>query len=336
MINTAADMPYNMDKLYEAVAERGHVCVGLDTAIDYIPPLERKKTGAILAYNKALVDALADVAACFKVQIAYYEELGIAGLQVYAETLKYIRSRGSLVIADIKRGDIADTAARYAKAHFEGEFEADFVTLSPYMGMDCLSPWLEYAKNRGKGAFVLMRTSNQGMRDFEYQELCAGGRLYDAVGRKLSELADEYQGKYGYGAVGAVVGCTEQEESSAIRRNQDGVFFLIPGYGAQGGAAEDAALFLRDGNGGVVNASRSILKAWLKEGETADMASAVQAARNVVIEMRDAIRTAIASDAGPVATLSAHRPVAASSKAKRNRIVRQPVVASAPNVASSW
>jgi orotidine-5'-phosphate decarboxylase len=291
---------YNIDKLYEAVAAKGHVCVGLDTAAEYLPTAFRatmpQDADAVLAYNEALIDACGDVAACFKVQIAYYEALGLAGLAVYAKTLRRIRARGGLVIADIKRGDIADTAARYARAHFDGDFEADFVTLSPYMGMDSLEPWLDYAERRGKGAFVLMRTSNKGMRDFEYRELRDGGRLYDAVGDKLAALAERYCGACGYGAFGAVVGCTEREEAAAIRRQRDKLFFLIPGYGAQGGAADDAALLLRDGNGGVVNASRSILKAFSLNNADSGAVSlddAAEAARNATITMRDAIRDAI-------------------------------------------
>ncbi|MDR1619033.1 MAG: orotidine-5'-phosphate decarboxylase [Treponema sp.] len=309
-----------MDKLYEGVAARGHVCVGLDTAPEYIPSGERGRAAsdaeAVLAYNRAIIDATFDSAACYKVQIAYYEELGLGGLKAYAETLRLIRGRGGLVIADIKRGDIADTAARYAKAHFDGEFEADFVTLSPYMGMDSLDPWLAYADSKGKGAFVLMRTSNKGMRDFEYLELDIGEtghrnrRLYDAVGMKLSHLAAARPGGCGYGAFGAVIGCTEREEAALIRERYGSLFFLIPGYGAQGGAADDAALLLRDGNGGVVNASRSILKAWTaalpKNGEgpaghgTADSPAekvdntfAAEAARQAAADMRDAIRGAV-------------------------------------------
>ena len=296
---------YIMDQLYEAVAYKGPVCVGLDTAPDYIPPQERRKGAAeaVLAYNRALVDRTVDIAACYKVQIAYYEALGRAGLDAYAQTLGYIREQGSLVIADIKRGDIAETAAQYAKAHFEGDFEADFVTLSPYMGMDSIEPWLSYADRKGKGAFVLMRTSNPGMRDFEYQELKGGGRLYDAVGAKLAELADSRLGTYGYGAFGVVVGCTEPAEAASIRAKWENLFFLIPGYGAQGGAAKDAALLFRKANGGVVNASRSILKAWTQvsdlDPESVDTAAAAQAARNAVIHMRDALLAALQSPDKP-------------------------------------
>jgi orotidine-5'-phosphate decarboxylase len=253
------------------------------------------------------------------VQIAYYEEMGIAGLQCYADTLKYLRGKKALVIADIKRGDIADTARRYAKAHFEGDFEADFVTLSPYMGMDSIEPWLEWAE-RGKGAFVLMRTSNKGMKDFEYLTIDTidttgtvgttdttnrgetgyrNRRLYDVVGEKLSQLAGAHSGVSGYGVFGAVVGCTEREEAAKIRERYPHLFFLIPGYGVQGGAADDAALLLKGGNGGVVNASRSILKAWsaVPEGpekQQADLAFAAEAAGKAAFQMRDAIRAACA------------------------------------------
>ncbi|MHC6203168.1 orotidine-5'-phosphate decarboxylase [Breznakiellaceae bacterium SP9] len=301
----------NIDLLYESVAQKGPVCVGLDTSIEYIPPLargHRTQADAVLAYNKALIDATIDIAACYKVQIAYYEELGCSGLEAYAATLRAIRKRGALVIADIKRGDIADTALRYARAHFAGDFEADFVTLSPYMGMDSLEPWLSAAQTTGKGAFVLMRTSNKGMRDFQYQSLAAGGRLYDAVGDKLSLLADTYQGNYGYGAFGAVVGCTEPEEARAIRQQRPNLFFLIPGYGAQGGSAQTAAGLLADGNGGVVNASRSILKAWEKDLALSNKAIETQlyigdiglsfaadSAHKAVIQMRDEIGTAVAA-----------------------------------------
>ena len=304
---------YNIDRLFESVAEKGHVCVGLDTAAEYIPTSERRRYNsdaeAVLDFNRAIIDSTFNAAACYKVQIAYYEEMGIAGLDSYMKTLRYIREKGGLVIADIKRGDIADTALRYAKAHFEGDFEADFVTLSPYMGMDSIEPWLVHANNKDKGAFVLMRTSNKGMHDFEYLEIenrdqeKGVRRVYHAVGDKLKELAAVHSGKYGYGIFGAVVGCTERDEAVEIRKNYSNLFFLIPGYGAQGGAADDAALLIREGNGGVVNASRSILKAWsedLKKSGSDESAVtntfAAEAARKAAITMRDAIRTAMRNE----------------------------------------
>jgi orotidine-5'-phosphate decarboxylase len=284
----------NMDRLFERVGERGPVCIGLDTAPEYIPPralAAASDAEAILAFNRALIAATSGIAACYKVQIACYEALGLAGMRAYAGTLRALREAGLLVIADIKRGDIADTAARYAKAHFTGDFEADFVTLSPYMGMDTLSPWLEYAERQGKGAFVLVRTSNSGMRDFEYRELTGGGRLCTAVGDKLQQLAEKSAGLHGYGAFGAVIGCTEAAEAAEMRAAWGSLFFLIPGYGAQGGAAQDAARLLRNGNGGVVNASRSILRAWSARTapETATLALAAEAAQEAAIAMRDAL-----------------------------------------------
>jgi len=299
---------YNMDKLFEAVAERGHVCVGLDTAPEYVPEKERRSSPAetVLAYNKAMIDATIDIAACYKLQIAYYEELGLSGLETYSQTLKYLRQRSALAIADIKRSDIADTASRYARAHFDGDFEADFVTLNPYLGMDSIEPWLQWADKKGKGAFVLMRTSNKGRRDFECliikEESHSPRHLFDTVGNKLSELAASRLGAHGYGAFGAVVGADpqseeERKEATAIRAGYPVLFFLIPGYGAQGGAASDAALLLREGNGGVVNASRSILKAWQSSheasGREADNTIAALAARAAAIEMRDSIRKAV-------------------------------------------
>jgi len=302
----------SIDRLFESVAARGHVCVGLDTSAEYVPPGGRRSpeggelsdAEAVLGFNRALVDRTVDVAACYKVQIAYYEEMGLAGLSAYSRTLRYVREKGGLVIADVKRGDIADTALRYARGHFSGDFEADFVTLSPYMGMDSIEPWLDVAKTGGKGAFVLMRTSNRGMRDFEYLEVSSGSgekkRLYHAVGDRLASLASANAGVSGYGAFGAVVGCTERDEAAEIRERYSNLFFLIPGYGAQGGAADDAALLLRGGNGGVVNASRSILRAWNAElkasgadESAATNAFAAEAARRAVVEMRDAILAAV-------------------------------------------
>jgi len=295
----------NIDKLFNAVQERGHVCLGLDTALDYLPAGVRdtfkNPADAILAYNRALIDASFDVCACYKVQIAYYEELGLAGLNAFAQTLAYIRQRGALVISDIKRGDIADTATRYARGHFAGDFETDFVTLSPYMGMDSIEPWLAFSRSAGKGMFVLVRTSNKGYKDFEQQELKDGGYLYDAVARRLVLANEGLLGESGYGPIGAVIGCTERAEAAEIRKRYPNLFFLIPGYGAQGGAAEDAALLLREGNGGVVNASRSILKAWLLELGEGDqgrvgLEDCAQAARRAAIAMRDDIRAACSQD----------------------------------------
>ncbi|GAA0717980.1 orotidine-5'-phosphate decarboxylase [Clostridium malenominatum] len=280
-----------IDKLYERVKEKGHVCVGLDTSIDYLPKEFINKCGsqgeAILRFNQRIIDATDDVAACFKVQIAYYEALGLEGLLAYKKTLDYLKSKEAIIISDIKRGDIADTAKMYAKAHFEGDFETDFITLNPYMGMDSIEPYLDYVKEKEKGLFVLVRTSNKGAKDIEYLETKEDGKVYEAVGEKINTLGKEYVGKYGYSSIGGVVGCTHVDEAISMRSKLSNTFFLIPGYGAQGGKAEDVALYLKEGNGGVVNSSRGILLAYKKEEGNFERFE--DYSRKEAINMRDAI-----------------------------------------------
>lgn len=263
-----------MARLQAAARERGPLCVGLDTDPSYLPPevlrMYDSPAEAVLAYNRALIRETAPSTACFKVQIAYYEAMGLAGLKAYAETIKAVRAAGIVAISDVKRGDIADTAKAYARAHFEGDFETDIVTLNPYMGFDTLEPFAEYAEKKGKGAFVLLRTSNPGMRDIEWLELASGGgrRVLDAVGEGLESIAQRLGASAGASAgcspFGAVVGCTEEADARAIRDRYPDTFFLIPGYGAQGGAARVAATLL-DRAGGTVNSSRGILTAWKKD-----------------------------------------------------------------------
>ena len=282
-----------IDKLYERVEERGVVCIGLDTDASYIPQhiLEGKSLDeAIFQFNKEIIDATLDVVACYKVQIAYYEALGLAGLIAYRNTLKYLREKDAIIIADIKRGDIAATASQYAKAHFTGDFEADFITLSPYMGMDSIEPYMPYMESGKKGVFVLVRTSNKGAEDFENLDIEGGKKLYNEVADKITEAGQTVKGRYGYTAIGGVIGCTHVEEGKEIRNRYSNMFFLIPGYGAQGGTAKDVALYLKNGNGGVVNSSRGILLAYKKENKELEYA---ECARNEAINMRDAIRAAV-------------------------------------------
>ena len=282
-----------IDKLYERVEERGVVCLGLDTDASYIPQhiLEGKSLDeAIFQFNKEIIDATLDVVACYKVQIAYYEALGLTGLIAYRNTLKYLREKDAIIIADIKRGDIAATASQYAKAHFTGDFEADFITLSPYMGMDSIEPYMPYMENGNKGVFVLVRTSNPGAEDIENIDTKDNSKVYKVVGDKLTKMGESIKGECGYSAIGGVIGCTHVEEGKEIRERYKNMFFLIPGYGAQGGKAEDVALYLRNGNGGVVNSSRAILLAYKKENKPEEFALC---ARKEAIRMRDEIRKAV-------------------------------------------
>ncbi|MBQ2528727.1 MAG: orotidine-5'-phosphate decarboxylase [Treponema sp.] len=265
-------MKHSMQILQELAAKNGPLCVGLDTDPSYIPQSVLSAYGspaeAVLAYNREIINRVkADRSACcFKVQEAYYEAMGIDGMKVYAQTLKAVKESGLVCISDIKRGDIAATAGAYARAHFTGDFETDIITVNPYMGFDTLKPFTEYCKSAGKGIFVLLRTSNPGMVDIEQQELKNGGRVLDAVGAELERIKNEYASIYEgqtCGPVGAVVGCTEESDAQILRNAYPELFFLIPGYGAQGGAARIAATLLLKA-GGTVNSSRGILCAWKK------------------------------------------------------------------------
>lgn len=269
-----------MQILQELAAERGPLCVGLDTDPSYLPESVIKAVGsaeeAILAYNKEIIRRVASdkSACCCKVQIAYYEAMGLKGMKVYAETLKAVRNSGLIAISDIKRGDIAATADAYARAHFSGDFETDIITINPYMGFDTLRPFTNYAApdKGGKGAFVLLCTSNPGMTDIEHQELKSGGLLLEKVGNEIASINGEYKSNYAEqtcGPIGAVVGATQEKDARMLRDKYPETFFLIPGYGAQGGAAKIAATLL-DRCGGTVNSSRGILCAWKKDAELAE------------------------------------------------------------------
>ena len=272
---------HQMNRLQMACKENGPLCVGLDTAPSYLPPEVLKKyetpAKAVLAYNTELINACAKHSGCFKVQIAYYEAMGLKGLQTYVETLKMLKAKDIPVISDIKRGDIADTASAYAKAHFSGDFETDIITVNPYMGFDTLQSFTEYCKKAGtsdlakeKAIFVLLRTSNPGMQDIENQILQDGSHVLDRVGNHLIELQKEFAQNYGYdenqvcSPVGAVVGCTEEQDAINLRNQYPNIFFLIPGYGAQGGKAKIAGTLLGKA-GGTVNSSRGVLCAWKKD-----------------------------------------------------------------------
>lgn len=284
-----------IDRLYENVCKKGNVCIGLDTSMDYIPSSFKMKYSSIedtlFEFNKRIIDAAYDTAACFKVQIAYYEAYGIEGLSAYRKTLKYLRDNGIIIIADIKRGDISATADMYAKAHFTGDFEADFITLNPYMGFDSITPYLKYVENDEKGLFILIRTSNEGAKDIQYIEDKNGEKIYKSVADGIYKISERFKGKCGYSSIGGVAGCTNTDEAAEFRESYKNMFFLIPGYGAQGGSAKDAAIFLKKGNGGIVNASRSILLAYKKyEGRENEFDIC---AREKAIEMKEEIKNAV-------------------------------------------
>ena len=280
-----------IDRLYDSVKEKGFVCVGLDTSLDYIPKNIKDKSNnisdIIFEFNKQIIDCTLDITGIYKIQIAYYESMGLEGLKAYSRTVKYLREKNALSIGDIKRGDIAATAKEYAKGHFTGDFEVDFITLNPYMGYDSITPYTNYFKSGEKGAFILLRTSNPGAKDIEYLKY-NGEPLYYEVGKNIEKIANEFIGKSGYSSIGLVVGGTYSEEAEEIRKRFKNLFFLIPGYGAQGGKAEDIRLYLDDNfNGGIVNSSRGIITAYKKfdDGEK----KLQEYTRQAVVKMRDDI-----------------------------------------------
>ena len=287
-----------INKLITRIKEtNAPIVVGLDPMMKFVPEYIKKAAfteygetlegaaEAIWQYNKGIVDAIYDLVPAVKPQVAMYEQFGIPGMVAFKKTVDYCKEKGLIVIGDIKRGDIAKTAEMYAMGHFTGDFESDFVTLAPYMGLDSISPYLPYAEKQGKGMFVLCRTSNGGAKDFEYEKLADGRHVYDLVGDKLNALGKDYMGEHGYSSIGLVIGGTHIEEATEIRAKYQDSFFLIPGYGAQGGKAEDIAQYLSKGNGGVVNSSRGILLAYKKQpGVAFD-----EAAYNECVNMKEAI-----------------------------------------------
>lgn len=261
------------------------ICVGLDPMLGYIPVHVLKKSyeefgetlegaaDAIWQFNKEIVDHTFDLIPSVKPQIAMYEQFGIEGLKAYQKTVDYCQEKGLLVIGDAKRGDIGSTSAAYATGHlgsvtvgsntYSG-FHTDFLTVNPYLGTDGVKPFVDVCKSEDKGLFVLVKTSNPSSGEFQ-DRLIDGRPLYELVAEKVVEWgADCMDGTYSN--VGAVVGATYPEMSGILRKLMPNTYFLVPGYGAQGGTAADLKpCFNEDGLGAVVNSSRGIIAAYKQE-----------------------------------------------------------------------
>lgn len=277
-----------IDRLYKDVQAKSPVCVGLDTDYAYLPAaiqaMELPLSDKIVRFNQSIIDATRDVAGCFKIQIACYEAMGMAGMEAFMKTLRYARSTGSVVITDAKRGDISSTAKQYAKAHFSGDFETDLLTVNAYMGEDAVSPYYEYL-TKEKGLFLLVKTSNPSGKDFQ-DRMIDGLTLYQQMAQKVGQWGAPFIGQSGFSAIGAVVGCTYPEQFGLVRDLMPHAFFLIPGYGAQGGTGRDIATFFKNGVCGVVNASRSIICAHKGKTEGMDFADY---ARRAALDMKEDI-----------------------------------------------
>ncbi len=300
----------SFDVLQENIREKKNPTVaGLDARIEYVPEYIRKEAfekygvglkGAVEAiwqFNVGLIDALCDIVPAVKPQAAYYENLGWQGMEMLERTIRYAKEKGLFVIADIKRGDIGSTATAYAEgwlsgAPIEGQvfksFDADCVTLNGYMGSDSIKPFLEAAKGEDKCAFVLVKTSNPGSGELQDVKAADGRTIYEVMGELNEQIAAGTEGKYGFTMAGAVTGATYPQQIQDLRARLPHTFFLVPGYGTQGGTAADVKYaFNEKGHGAIVNSSRGIMCAWKKTG--GDGHDFKEAARNAAIAMRDDI-----------------------------------------------
>ncbi len=297
------------DKLIERIKELDNPTVaGIDTSFDYLP--DDMKNGvkdfksasqAVLEFNKRIIDNICDIVPCVKVQIAYYEMYGLDGMHTFAETVKYAGKKGMLVMTDAKRNDIGATAECYAKAYL-GEtavgdktytaFDSDFLTVNGYLGSDGIKPFLGWMQKRDKGIFVLVKTSNKSSGELQDLKLENGKTVYEYMGSLVEEWGKDSIGKYGYSTVGAVVGATHPAQAEILRKEMPHTFFLIPGYGAQGGTADDLKVcFNSDGLGGIVNSSRGILCAYRQEKYAGR--SYYEAARQACIDMKNDLNRVI-------------------------------------------
>ena len=298
-----------IDRLIEKIKQTDNPSVvGLDTNFDYLPDELRAGVAdlrgaaqAIAEFNRNVINNICDIVPAVKVQIAYYEMYGVEGMKTFAETLAYASKKGMYVMTDAKRNDIGATAECYAKAYLgktfvngasETAFDSDFLTVNAYLGSDGIVPFLKWMKERDKGIFVLVKTSNPSSGELQDMRLSDGKTVYEYMGQLVEEWGKNCRGKYGYSDVGAVVGATHPAQAEILRKQMPHTFFLIPGYGAQGGTARDLKVcFDADGMGGIVNSSRGILCAYRQEKYNGKSYS--EAARLASIDMKNDLNQAI-------------------------------------------
>ena len=275
-----------INKLCEKIKKtNAPIVVGLDPMLSYVPEQVKKQAfdtygetlegaaEAIWQYNKAIVDAVYDLIPAVKPQIAMYEQFGIEGLKAFQKTVDYCHEKDLVVIGDVKRGDIGSTSAAYAVGHLGKvqvgsksytAFDEDFATVNPYLGTDGIKPFVDVCKEENKGLFILVKTSNPSSGEFQDQ-LIEGRPLYEHVAEKVAAWGAEHMGD-SYSYIGAVVGATYPEVGKVLRKVMPKSFILVPGYGAQGGKAEDLVhYFNEDGLGAIVNSSRGIIAAYKQE-----------------------------------------------------------------------
>ncbi|HLG25747.1 MAG TPA: orotidine-5'-phosphate decarboxylase [Candidatus Gracilibacteria bacterium] len=311
--NEKDQLPFHFaDRLNDRIRQKGSaICVGLDPDLKRIPGFIKKnhfskyKNGftaaaeSILEFNKGIIDAVQDLVPVVKPQIAYYEEYGHEGIRVFEETLWYARDKGLMTIADIKRGDIGSTAEAYARA-FLGKvdlhgkevfsFDADAVTVAPYLGWDGIKPFVDIARKHGKGVFVLVKTSNPSSADLQDLEMKDASAIYEIMAQYLDSWGADDLGTSDYSLVGAVVGATFPKQAMRLRKLMPRSIFLVPGYGTQGGTADDVKVcFGPDGLGAIINSSRAINYAWEQSDHFTERDYA-EAARDAVMQMKSALK----------------------------------------------
>lgn len=286
-----------IDRLCERIKETGNpTVVGLDTAASYLPRRAELSddfeslASAVTDFNRAIIERIRKIVPAVKVQIAYYEAMGVAGMRAFADTCEAARDAGMIVIADAKRNDIGATAGQYAEAFFGKAFYCDMLTVNGYLGTDGIAPFLA---KKDKGIFVLVKTSNPSGGELQDMKLENGLTVYERMAQLTDEWGRDSIGKSGYSDVGAVVGATYPKQAAALRVMLPHTFFLVPGYGAQGGGADGAvAGFDEKGGGGIVNSSRGIICAYKQEkykGMKFD-----EAAYAACVDMREDLTSALA------------------------------------------
>ncbi len=264
-------MPW-ADRLCQAIADRHSVvCVGLDPRTDLLPPslLPADTNPATVAdsyrrFSEGIIDAVADLVPVVKPQAAFFEQLGPAGMVALGQVIRHAIAAGLLVVLDAKRNDIGTTAEAYAAAYLgrSTPWQSDCLTVSPYLGDDSLEPFVDACQRSAAGIFVLVKTSNPG-GGFLQDRVCDGEPIFRTVARWITATNEPLVGQSGYGPVGAVVGATYPEQLAELRAAMPNALILIPGFGAQGGAARDVAVgFDANGTGAIVNNSRNILFAY--------------------------------------------------------------------------
>ena len=291
MLHGQSNMTSFSERLHSAIREKGTAAlVGLDPRYENLPSeiittaecrsladREATRASAYEEFCLRIIDVVSPLVPAVKPQAAFFEECGPAGMQALGRVIRKARESGLIVICDAKRGDIGSTAEAYAKGFLAGEdpdsapWAADALTVNPYLGRDTLEPFVEVASERGAGIYVLVRTSNPGAGTFQdcLSPTGSGGAtlpLYRHVAEVVEDLAAQTADEDDFGCVGAVVGATYPQELAELRAVMPHAPFLVPGYGSQGGSAADvAAAFKPDGLGALVNSSRGIIFAYLKQ-----------------------------------------------------------------------